>query len=150
MTNHSSVSSVNRFSSSPPLYYFSQITTCHYMSTIEEMIYYQVASYFIFVFFVVIQYFDQIEQYISSCDHLPANTELVQLENCSRKHPYKCASGKHIKRNNTNQIKTSVVVIQCLRISNTCVHVLCISYLYQGNAFLSVICLRLSIKSSID
>lgn len=101
------------------------------MSNIDKLIHYNVASYFTFVSFVVIQYFDQIEQYISRCDHLPANTELVKAENCSEQHYYKCASGKHIKRNNMNQIKISVGVIRCLRIRNEYVHVPRRSYSYE-------------------
>lgn len=76
----------------------------------------------------MIQDFDQIEQYILRCDHLPANAEFVQAENCSGKHHYICASGELIKMNHINQIKISVVVIHCLRIPNKFVHVLCKSY----------------------
>lgn len=76
----------------------------------DKSIHYHVDSY---VTFAVIQNFDQIEQYISRCDHLQKNDELVRAENCSGKHLYKCVSGKHIKRNNTNQIKINVIVIHC-------------------------------------
>lgn len=87
----------------------------------------------------MIQNFDQIEQYILRCNYLPANDEFVQDENCSGKHHYKCASGKHSERNNTNLSTMSVLVIHCLRISNTYVHVLCISYSYQGYVLFSVL-----------
>lgn len=100
------------------------------MSTIDKLIHYNVASYFTFVSFVVIQYFKQIEQYILRCVYLPANAELVRFKNCSGKHHYKCASGKHIKRNNMNQIKISMIIFHCWRISEKIVHVLCISYSY--------------------
>ncbi|CAC5371759.1 unnamed protein product [Mytilus coruscus] len=40
----------------------------------------------------VLQDFDQIEQYISRCDHLPTNNVLKKAENCSEKHHYICTS----------------------------------------------------------
>ncbi|CAG2248513.1 unnamed protein product [Mytilus edulis] len=58
----------------------------------------------------VIQYFDQIEQYISSCDYLPANTEFAQAENCSGKHHFKCDPGTqiYIQEEPINTTSTSV------------------------------------------
>ncbi|XP_071143387.1 uncharacterized protein [Mytilus edulis] len=44
----------------------------------------------------VIQFFDQIEQYILRCDHLPTKAELVQATNCSGKHHYVCAADTQI------------------------------------------------------
>lgn len=95
------------------------------MSNIDKLIHYNVASYFTFVSFVVIQYFDQIEQYILCCDYLPVNDEMINGENCSEKHHYKCVSGKHIKRNNMNQIKISMVIFHCLRISTNKLYMFC-------------------------
>lgn len=104
------------------------------MSNIYKLMHYHDILYFTSFFVVVIQHFDQIEQYISRCDHLPANDEWAQAENCSGTHHYKCALGELVKRNCTNQIKISVVVIRCIRIPNKFVHVLFISYSYVVNA----------------
>ncbi|VDI08364.1 Hypothetical predicted protein [Mytilus galloprovincialis] len=80
------------------------------MSNINKLIHYHVASYFTSVSFVVIQYFDQIEQYISSCDYIPANTEFAQAENCSGKHHFKCDPGTqiYIQEEPINTTSTSV------------------------------------------